>query len=744
MKAIDVLNETYEIIEEIGSGGGGVVYHAIHKRLQTDVVIKRIKDEVLGKIQSRQEADVLKKLKHPYLPRVYDFIETDDGVYTIMDYIKGQNMESALKEHGKYTQDDVRKWALQLGEALDYLHRQNPPIIHSDIKPANIMLTPEGDVCLIDFNISLAMGNNEEVAVGISAGFSPPEQYRDPELYARVTHNYTLQKLTKESEKTELLSQKDTEKTELLGEEEADKTVLLRREEDAATPIVKQEPVKTKTYRKVNATYLPYIGKGITTRSDIYSLGMCLLTFLTGLDPEADFDNQLNAKNCGENISEGFATIIDRMISINPSDRYRDGAEYLAAIGNCHKLDHRYVVMHRQELVLRFVSIILFGLGISIGCFGIIRNRTDNATKFYSVIADIEKAIESGDSVYADELILQAKEEYHNAAVYKEELYLKYLSGSYTDCIEQGENIISTQPFYIETEYDKSQFGDICYLVGNSYYEQNDMIQAKKYFEQAIANDNGNPFYYRDYAISLARNGELDAAYDILSKAEEFGLETDSIELVKGEIASASKNYTEAVDCFAKVLSDSKDEQIIRRSLLLCADAYLATGGAGIKDAITLLENNLSTLNSGSQLVVKGKLADVYVVMAQNEVSTANQYYEKALNIYLDMRRVGYSSYQLMENMGIIYENMRDLENAESVFKEMLEMYPNRYEVYMLLAYLEADKQQEMDVTDREYQTMKSYYDEALKRYDLSIQDTRMSMLEKMMQDIVEGGWLVS
>ena len=244
MKAIDVLNETYEIIEEIGSGGGGVVYHAIHKRLQTDVVIKRIKDEVLGKIQSRQEADVLKKLKHPYLPRVYDFIETDDGVYTIMDYIKGQNMESALKEHGKYTQDDVRKWALQLGEALDYLHRQNPPIIHSDIKPANIMLTPEGDVCLIDFNISLAMGNNEEVAVGISAGFSPPEQYRDPELYARVTHNYTLQKLTKESEKTELLSQKDTEKTELLGEEEADKTVLLRREEDAATPIVKQEPVK--------------------------------------------------------------------------------------------------------------------------------------------------------------------------------------------------------------------------------------------------------------------------------------------------------------------------------------------------------------------------------------------------------------------------------------------------------------------------------------------------------------------
>lgn len=180
-----VLANTYEILEEIGSGGGGVVYRARHTRLNTDVVVKKIKDEIVNRVNNRQEADILKRLKHPYLPRVYDFIETEDAVYTVMDYIRGTNLQDAVKEHGTFEPKQVLKWTEQLGEAVAYLHSQNPPIIHSDIKPANIMLTENGDVCLIDFNISLALGNTMESAVGISAGYSPPEQYADPALFSQ-------------------------------------------------------------------------------------------------------------------------------------------------------------------------------------------------------------------------------------------------------------------------------------------------------------------------------------------------------------------------------------------------------------------------------------------------------------------------------------------------------------------------------------------------------------------------------
>src|SRR5690606_24734825 len=75
-------------------------------------------------------------------------------------------------------QKKVIKWAIQLIEALVYLHKQNPPIIHSDIKPANIMLTPSDDICLIDFNISSIFTGKGARTIGFSDGYSPPEQYK--------------------------------------------------------------------------------------------------------------------------------------------------------------------------------------------------------------------------------------------------------------------------------------------------------------------------------------------------------------------------------------------------------------------------------------------------------------------------------------------------------------------------------------------------------------------------------------
>ncbi len=179
------LNDTYTLKEEIGSGGGGIVYKAYHERLQTDVVVKKVRERVKGKLEGRAEADILKQMKHTYLPRVYDFLEIDGEIYTVIDYIPGRSLDKELTENGRFSQSRVLKWSLQLAEALAYLHSQKPPIIHSDIKPANIMLTPEDNICLIDFNISLAFDRDMRNSVGISGGYSPPEQYHDMAFYQK-------------------------------------------------------------------------------------------------------------------------------------------------------------------------------------------------------------------------------------------------------------------------------------------------------------------------------------------------------------------------------------------------------------------------------------------------------------------------------------------------------------------------------------------------------------------------------
>ena len=176
-----VVASTYEVLGKLGSGGGGNVYLARHIRLDKKVVLKADKRKITTPPELlRREVDVLKNLRHPNIPQVYDFFVENDTVYTVMDYIQGESLDKALKRGERFSQAQVVQWGAQLLQALVYLHSPihgEPPkgFLHSDIKPANIMLMPDGNICLIDFNIALALG--EENVIGCSAGYSSPEHY---------------------------------------------------------------------------------------------------------------------------------------------------------------------------------------------------------------------------------------------------------------------------------------------------------------------------------------------------------------------------------------------------------------------------------------------------------------------------------------------------------------------------------------------------------------------------------------
>lgn len=169
----------YEIDRQIGAGGGGVVYLGRHLRLDKQIVLKADKRRLSTDTEALyREVNVLKDLSHTYIPQVYDFVQEDGIVYTVMDYIDGESLDKMLGRGEKPTQPQVIRWACQLLEALVYLHGRPPHgILHGDIKPANIMQRMNGNICLIDYNIALALGEDGAVKVGFSRGYASPEHY---------------------------------------------------------------------------------------------------------------------------------------------------------------------------------------------------------------------------------------------------------------------------------------------------------------------------------------------------------------------------------------------------------------------------------------------------------------------------------------------------------------------------------------------------------------------------------------
>src|SRR5438874_758069 len=184
----------------------GAVYEAVDQRLDTTVALKEtlFTDEKLRK-QFEREARLLARMHHQALPRVSDHFNEGDGQFLVMQYIAGEDFyEMLTRRNGAFPQAEVLTWGDQLCDALDYLHTQDPQIIHRDIKPQNLKLTARGQIILLDFG--LAKGSAGQLSVvttsasifGYTPNYAPLEQVQglgtDPrsDIYSLAATLYHL------------------------------------------------------------------------------------------------------------------------------------------------------------------------------------------------------------------------------------------------------------------------------------------------------------------------------------------------------------------------------------------------------------------------------------------------------------------------------------------------------------------------------------------------------------------------
>jgi serine/threonine protein kinase len=199
-----ILNTRYRIVKLLGQGGFGAVYRAWDLNLNRPCAIKEnLETAPEAQQQFQREAQMLSNLHHPNLPRVIDYyFISGQGQYLVMDFVEGEDLQSILDNAGStLTESQVLPWIRQVCDALSYLHHQNPPIIHRDVKPRNIIITPAGQAMLVDFGIAKRYDPQSKTTMGaraVTPGYSPNEQYGHgttdsiSDIYALGATLYTL------------------------------------------------------------------------------------------------------------------------------------------------------------------------------------------------------------------------------------------------------------------------------------------------------------------------------------------------------------------------------------------------------------------------------------------------------------------------------------------------------------------------------------------------------------------------
>ncbi|MDT7688232.1 MAG: eukaryotic-like serine/threonine-protein kinase [Acidobacteriota bacterium] len=283
-----ILQNRYQVIRQLGQGGMGTVYEAKALRLNTTVALKEthFSDERFMK-QFEREAHLLAALRHPALPRVIDHFDENKGLYLVMDFIEGEDLWETLRKRGNaFPVGVVLGWADQLLDALQYLHSQDPPVIHRDIKLQNLKVTGKDRITLLDFGLAKGLAATNVLTTKTVLGYSLP--------YAPL----------------EQILQIDENQREQLSVTHPEEVERLRR-------------------------------KGTNHRSDLYSAGATLLHLLTNRIPVGSPTRAISVWSgqqdplafvLKQSVPEAVGAVLARSMALEPEQRFATAAEMREAL----------------------------------------------------------------------------------------------------------------------------------------------------------------------------------------------------------------------------------------------------------------------------------------------------------------------------------------------------------------------------------------------------------------------------
>ncbi len=766
------LNENYDQIRVINTtGGGGIIYAGIHRRLSQKVVLKRIRSKALKVLDREMEKQALMELKHTYLPRIVDFWSFEDETYTVMEFIEGKSLQEHLDNGRRFSQKEVIRLTRQLAEVLKYLHESPRHIIHCDVKPANIMLTPEDNICLIDFNIAVSAGGKADDTVGYSVGYSPVEQILSVDEFKRRRREKAVQNAqaqAAQAQAAQALANPVRGGTVIDDAPVRGGTVI----DDAPVrggtviddalvrggtviddapvrggtiiddapvrggTIIDDAPVRGGTVLDETPAEKPatrteaarqeatVMDEGLErmrrrygTRlrmneySDIYAACATMYHLLTGRMPESCFDTITPVEVLVPSVNDAFAQILMHGLEQDPKKRFSTSAKFLKALNNLAKSTRRYRRMRISQDLVTVLLVIVFAAGTVSAALGFKRWTAENSTDRLQAAAE-----------------LYGMADYEGALVWLQE-----------------------KVFDLPSTLGDVQMAQAYYIAGNCSLNMADYPDAVSYYQKAIFLDSGRPEYYRDYGIALARSGNAAMAEETLEQARARGLGSDDLLLLSGEIHGALGNLDAAIDELTRCASQSEDESIRVRAALKLDDLVTANSLNDHQAQLArreILEPIYETLHTAARLPLMSRMAQLYLEMGQGVTGVADEnllYITMAADLLRVVLDEGYATLQDWLNLAICHQNTGSFREGMECLDEAEKRYPKNYRISLRRAYLAVSEQAERDEDERDYTAFKEAYDRCMALYNTqnhSEPDPEVTVLEQIYNEAVRFGWL--
>ena len=342
----------------------------------------------------------------------------------------------------------------------------------------------------------------------------------------------------------------------------------------------------------------------------------------------------------------------------------------------------------------------------------------------------------------------QAQELYpEEAAPHVSYAYALYCAQDYERCISYIEDELG-----LGKAYDIAAQSQLSEILGAAYFECGDYAAAASFFRLSTAGGDITVNAQRDYAVSLGRLGDIDAADEILGQMYAAGASGDVTDYVQAEIDYAKKEYLEAENGFQNVLNQTQDISLQKRALRSLAEVYrdcaalVRTGSSPIANpatkAVEVLANGIETYGLRYDSTIWEMLALAYFEAYHTDPSVPQSYLRKAGECFNRVLELGVTKSYLYSNLYTIYYELQEYDLAEQTLSDYAEQYPNDYEPYAFRAMLYITLENQKAQSARNYSAAVEAYEKAGQLLRSDDDATYYQQLQSLIQQLQKEGWI--